>query len=70
MTSSLGRGRLLAVIPAYNEQGAIRRVAAGVREVCLLYTSRPRSNGATRKFASTIWPLARSALTTARLTRI
>ena len=33
MTSSLGRGRLLAVIPAYNEQGAIRRVAAGVREV-------------------------------------
>ena len=33
MTSTLGRGRLLAVIPAYNEQGAIRRVAAGVREV-------------------------------------
>ena len=33
MTSTLGRGRLLAVIPAYNEQGAIRRVVAGVHEV-------------------------------------
>ena len=30
MTSSLGRGRLLVVIPAYNEQGAIRRVRGRV----------------------------------------
>ena len=33
MTSSVGRRRLLAVIPAFNEQGAIRRVVASVREI-------------------------------------
>jgi len=33
MTSSMGRRRFLAVIPAFNEQGAIRRVVAGVREI-------------------------------------
>jgi hypothetical protein len=32
MTASTGQRRMLAVIPAYNEQGAIRRVVAGARD--------------------------------------